>query len=114
MSLPRRSRTARMTTGGRAPRKMLKDSSPPHNTAIYVSSDEDDSNWHRCKKRRNTVQASDETGTGEREMNCAKHELAQQFELLEHGIQGIRQRTTQLESHLICGICDEIFASPHL
>ncbi|KAL0578664.1 hypothetical protein V5O48_003330 [Marasmius crinis-equi] len=105
-----------MTTGGRPPKRMLAEAaSIVYDDAIYISSDEDEQNdWRiQVEKLRSTTpsrMASEGTGYVEREKKRVKHEL----ELLEHKIQGIRQRTVQLESHLTCSICDEIFTSPHL
>ncbi|KAJ8074685.1 hypothetical protein PM082_022263 [Marasmius tenuissimus] len=121
MSVPTRSRhrlAARMTTGGRAPRKTLKDASvnhptpPRQDTVIYVSSDEDDSvEWQRSsirpKKRRSTHDV-------EQNLRRVKRVIGDQFESLEHGFKAILQRDEHLKDHLTCGICDEIFKAPHV
>ncbi|KAL0060150.1 hypothetical protein AAF712_013076, partial [Marasmius tenuissimus] len=107
-----------MSTGGRAPRKILKDASvshptPPQDPIIYISSDEDDSvDWQRTsirpkKRRLNTHDV-------EQNLRRVKREIGNQLESLKHGFQAILLRDEQLKDHLTCGICDEIFKAPHV
>ncbi|KAL0576324.1 hypothetical protein V5O48_005649 [Marasmius crinis-equi] len=99
-----------MTTGGRAPRKLINSDlggspSSLQDTVIYVPSDKEAKNL-----KRGGDAFDDGTDSIDRQMKRLKQEMAS----LELGVQVIRQRTTQLQTHLTCGICDETYTAPHL
>ncbi|KAJ8074132.1 hypothetical protein PM082_012424 [Marasmius tenuissimus] len=105
-----------MSTGGRAPKK-LKPSvelpvSPP-DTVIYISSDEDE-DWRENSVNKKRRGADDVEGRLKRVKKVLAEEINNHFESLEHGFEAIRLRDLQVEAHLTCGICDEIFIAPHI